>query len=174
MGRDGILTQDVRVQLSNMDTLGKPVSLRISGIVHATEDSRKVSQAIRNICQLEGSAELKANRAKGHHGNQIMTLALIVKSPKDAENCARNIWGRLNTLDKETLFSGLASRVDSSGALFLRADKQESFKGNLILQDSDPIKVEISFKIFPAKRDGVVNTIQKFFAEISPDFGGSR
>lgn len=172
--QDGILTQDVHVQQSNMDSTAKPVSLRISTIVHATEDSRKVSQAIRNICQLEGSAEPEATRAKGHHGNQIMTLALTVKSPKDVENCVRNIWRRLSTLDKETLLSGLASRVDTSGALFLRIDKQESLRGNLILQDSDPIKVEISFKISPSKQDGVVNTIQKFLEEISPDDPTSR
>ena len=157
-----------------MDSTAKPVSLRIFAIVHATEDSRKVSQAIRNVCQLEGSAEPVANRAKGHHGNQIITLALTSKSPKDVENCVRNIWGRLSMLDKETILSGLALRVDASGALFLRIDKQKSLKGNLILQDSDPIKVGISFKMSGSKQEGVVNTIQKFLEEISPDVARSR
>ena len=152
-----------------MDPPAKASSLRVSAIVHATEDSRKVDQAIRNVSQLNGSAEPAANRAKGHYGNQITTLVLTVKSPKASENCLRNIWNQLVVLDKEKVFSSLASRVDASGTLFLRVDKQEALRGTIRLQDSDPIKVVISFtfRTSRSKQDGIVNDIRKLLTEFS-------
>lgn len=141
------------------------MTLRVSAIVHATEDSTKVNQAMRNISRANGTAEPAANRAKGHHGNQITTLVLTIKSSRVAENCVRDLWSRLSTLDKETILSSLASRVGTSGILYLRIDKQQAFKEKIRLQDSDPIRLSISFK-FRAKPDGVVNDIQEFLTEV--------
>ena len=62
--------------------------------------------------------------------------------------------------------SSLALRVNTSGILFLRIDKQEAFKEKIRLQDSDPIRLSISFKVL-AKLDGIVNDIQKFLMEVS-------
>lgn len=139
----------------------KVITLRVSAIVHATEDSAKVNQAMRNISRANGTAEPAANRAKGHYGNQITTLVLTIRNPKVAENCIRDIWNRLSTLDKETVRSSLVSRVNSAGILYLRIDKQEAFKEKISLQDSDPIRLSISFKIW-AKLDEIVSDIQKF------------
>jgi RNA-binding protein len=157
-----------------MSSSAKAVSLRISAIVHATEDSRKVNQAIRNICQLDGSAEPAVNRVKGHHGNQITTLSLTVQNSKAAEKCLGGIWDRLTVLDRDSVFSSLASRVDTSGSLFLRIDKQEAFKRIIRLRDSDPIKVGISFQTYQSKRNGVVKEIQKVLTEISTQVAGSQ
>jgi RNA binding exosome subunit len=157
-----------------MSSLAKAASLRISAIVHATEDSRKVNHAIKNICHFNGSAEPAVNRAKGHHGNQITTLALTVKNSKAAEKCLGDIWDRLAVLDRDSVFSSLASRVDTSGTLFLRIDKQEAFKRIIRLRDSDPIKVGISFKTFQSKRNGLVKEIQRVLTEISTQVAGSQ
>ena len=140
--------------------------MKVSAIVHATEDSARVIQAMRNISRAHGSAEPAVSRAKGHHGNQIATLVSTIKNPKAAENCVRDIWNRLSTLDKDTIMSSLALRVNTSGILFLRIDKQEAFKEKIRLQDSDPIRLSISFKVL-AKLDGIVNDIQKFLMEVS-------
>ena len=149
-----------------MSSPTKVVTLRVSAIVHATEDSGRVIQAVRNISRANGIAEPAVNRAKGHHGNQITTLVSTVKNPKAAENCVRDIWNRLSALDKETILSSLASRVNTPGILYLRIDKQEAFKEKIRLQDSDPIRLSISFKV-RAKLDGIVNDIQKFLTEVS-------
>ena len=150
-----------------MSSPAKAVSLRISAIVHATEDSRKVDRAIANVCPAFGSAEPVVARAKGHHGNQITTVGLTVKNPRAAENCIREIWNRLSALDKEVIISSLASRMDSSGTLFLRIDKQAAFRGVVRLQDSDPIKVSISLKTPGLRKYEVANGVQKFLTEIS-------
>lgn len=157
-----------------MSSQSRAVSLRISAIAHSTENLRSVEKAIRNICELNSSVEAETNRAKGHHGNQITTLAMKVKNPKTAENCLRNVWGRLGVLDKDTIVSSLASRVDASGTMFLRFDKQEAFKGIIRLNDSDPIKVSISFESFPSKQGWDHNGILKILGEMSPVDDGTR
>ena len=156
-----------------MSSQAKVVSVRISAIVHATEDSRKVDRAIANVCLAFGSAEPVVARAKGHHGNQIATLGLTVKNPKVAGNCMREIWNRLSALDKEAIISSLASRMDKSGTLFLRIDKQAAFRGEIRLQDPDPIKASISLKTPRSKKYEVVNDVQKFLTEISTDISRS-
>ena len=151
-----------------MSSPAKPISLRLSAIVHATEDSEKVIQAMRNVCQLVNSAHPVVTRAKGHHGNQITTLVSHVKNAKAVEESLRDIWSRLTKVDKEIVHSSLASRVDNSGTLFIRIDKQEAFRGRMHLQDSDPIKVGISFRTPQSKHDSVRDQIWMLLTEISP------
>ena len=166
--RNGILTQElagsVRLSVSSAKTV---LSLRISTIVHATEDPGKVDRAIRNLCQLDGSIQPFANRVKGHYGNQITSLVLTVKNSKAAENCLKDIWTRLSVLDRDAVHSSLTSRVDNSGTLFLRVDKQGAFKGTIRLQDTDPIKLGISFKSLGMKHHEIINTIQKMLTGIT-------
>ena len=145
----------------------KVIALKASAIIHATEDSGKVNQAMRNVSRANVTAEPMVSRAKGHHGNQITTLTLNIKNSKAAENCVLDIWKRLGTIDKETILSSLSSRVNTSGVLFLRLDKQEALKEKICVQDSDPIRLSISFKIW-GKQDGIVRDIQEFLTETSP------
>lgn len=157
-----------------MSSPAKAVSLRISVIIHATEDSSKVHQAIAAVCPAIAATEPAVANTKGHHGNKIITLAMVLKNPKAAENCVRDIWNMLTVLDKETIISSLASRMDKSGTLFLRIDKQAAFKGVMRLQDSDPVKVAISFKTSRAKQQEVAYDIEKFLTEISTGVIGSH
>jgi RNA binding exosome subunit len=105
-------------------------------------------------------------RAKGHHGNEIVTLVLTIRNAKSVEILLQNIWSGLSQLDKTETYSSLASRIDSSGTLFLRIDKQDSFRGIMRLENSDPIKVEISFRTRSPKGDGLAHDIQKKLEEI--------
>jgi RNA binding exosome subunit len=134
--------------------------------MHATEDSEKVAQAIRNFCPDGAPIGSTMNRTKGHHGNEIVTLVLTIRNAKSVESLLQNIWSGFSQLDRTEIYSSLASRIDSSGTLFLRIDKQGSFKGRIRLEDSDPIKIEISFSTKSPKGEGFVDDIQKKLEEI--------
>src|SRR6267378_7213754 len=149
-----------------MDSPIRAFSAKISTIMHATEDSEKVAQAIRNFCPDGAPIGSTMNRAKGHHGNEIVTLVLTIRNAKSVESLLQNIWSGLSQLDKTETYSSLASRIDSSGTLFLRIDKQDSFRGRIRLEDSDPIKIEISFRTRSPKGDGLAHDIQKKLEEI--------
>ena len=149
--------------------MGSPVqafSVKISTIIHATEDREKVLQAMRNLC-LDGTpVSSTMNRAKGHHGNEIVTLEFTIRSPRNVESLLQNIWSGFSRLDRTEIYSSLASRIDSTGTLFLRIDKQDSLRGRIRLENSDPIKIEISFRTKSPKGEEFVDDIQKKLEEI--------
>lgn len=149
-----------------MNSLARAVAVRISTITHATEDPKKVAQAIRNLSLGETSSRLTINRAKGHHGNEITTSVFKTRNAQHAEIFLKNLWNGLSQFDRTEVHSSLASRIDSSGTLFLRIDKQEALKGRVRLQDTDPVKIEISFRTEPSKRNEFVDNIRKRLEEI--------
>jgi RNA binding exosome subunit len=149
-----------------MDSPVRAFSAKISTIIHATEDSEKVAQAIQNFCPDGTPIRSTMSRAKGHHGNEIVTLVLTIGNAKSVESLLQNIWSSFSLLDRTEIYSSLASRIDTSGTLFLRIDKQDSLRGRIRLENSDPIKIEISFSTRSPKGDGFVDDIQKKLEEI--------
>jgi len=143
-------------------------SAKISTIIHATEDPEKVATAIRNLSLGEMPVGSTVNRAKGHHGNEIVTMVFTIRNAKNVEGFLRNIWNGLSQLDRTEVHSSLTSRIDNAGTLFLRIDKQEALKGRIRLQDTDPIKIAISFRTVSPKEVGYVDNIQKSLEEIQP------
>jgi RNA binding exosome subunit len=141
-------------------------SVRISTIAHATEGPERVAQAIRNLYLAEPSMSVATSRAKGHHGNEIVTMAYTIKSAKTADGFLQNIWNGLSSLDRTEVYSSLSSRIDSGGTLFLRIDKQEAVKGKIRLENTDPIKIAISFKTKAMKGGRLADEIRKRLEEI--------
>jgi len=151
-----------------VNSLARAVSAKISTITHATEDPKKVAQAMRNLSLGETSSGFTMNRAKGHHGNEITTSIFLIRNAKHAEIFLKNIWRGLSRLDRTEVYSSLASRIDSTGTMFLRIDKQAALKGRIYLENTDPVKIEISFRTEPSKRNEFVNNIRETLEEI-PD-----
>ena len=149
-----------------MNSPARAVSVRISTITHATEDPEKVAQAIRSLSLGETSLRFIINRAKGHHGNEIATSVFTIRNAKNAEIFLKNIWSSLSQLDRTEVCSSLASRIDSTGTMFLRIDKQAALKGRIRLENTDPVKIEISFRTEPTKRNEFVDNIRKTLEEI--------
>ena len=137
------------------------LSVKISTITHATEDPEKVARAVRNLSLGGTSMGFTMTRSKGHHGNEIATSVLVIRNARNAEVFLKNIWSRLSQLDRTEVYSTLVSRIDSTGTMFLRIDKQEALKGRVRLEDTDPVKIEISFGTEPSERKELVDSIRK-------------
>jgi RNA binding exosome subunit len=149
-----------------MDSPVKAFSVKISTISHATEDPQKVAQAIRNLDLDETFAGSTINRAKGHHGNEIVTSVFTIRNAKVAESFLEKIWNGFSDSDRTEIYSSLASRVDRTGTLFLRIDKQEALKGIIRLENTDPIRIEISFRAKSSRHNELVDEIRKTLEEI--------
>ena len=149
-----------------MNSLARAVSAKISTIRHATEDPEKVAQAIRNLSFGVTSLGFTMTRAKGNHGNEITTSVFMIRNAKHAEIFLKNIWRGLSRLDRTEVYSSLASRIDSTGSMFLRIDKQAALKGRIRLENTDPVKIEISFRTEPSKRNEFVDNVRKTLEEI--------
>ena len=149
-----------------MNSPTKAFSVKISTITHATEDPEKVARVIRNLFLGGTSLGFTITRAKGHHGNEIATSVLMIRNATNAEVFLKNIWSGLSQLDKTEVYSSLASRIDSTGTMFLRIDKQAALKGRIRLENTDPVKIEISFGTDPSKRNEFVDNIRRMLEEI--------
>ncbi len=123
-----------------------PVSARISSVAHATEDTEKVIRAISNICPEDLSREFHTIKVKGHYGNPITIIRLVLRGGPAAERLFNNIWGKLSSLDKAQFKNNAESHIDESGVLHIRVDKQTAFVGRVSIEEGEPIKVEITFK----------------------------
>jgi len=144
----------------------KPVSAKITTIIHATEDPNKVAEAIRNILSPDASTLTIVSATKGHYGNQIKTMSCAIKNARMVERLFQELWKGLSLLERTEVYSSLASRVDTGGTLFLRVDKQEAMKGRIRLQDSDPIKIGISFRAAHVRHVERLNDLRKTLDEI--------
>jgi RNA binding exosome subunit len=165
----GILTRSGELyQWTGMDSSVLAFSAKISTIIHATEDPEKVAKAIRNLSLGEMPLGSTVNRAKGHHGNEIVTVVFTIRNAKNVEGFLRNIWNGLSQLDRTEVHSSLTSRIDNAGTLFLRIDKQDALRGRIRLQDTDPIKIAVSFRAISPKGGGFVDNVQKWLEAIQP------
>jgi len=128
------------------------VSVELSTIAHATEDEDKVERAIQNLFP-EGISEvnLKKQKLSGHHKDPLTLISTRIKKRREAALILRSIIALLPPLDRESLLEELEDRVDESGNLYLRIDKQKAFKGSGALHDVDPIRIKFSFRV-PHKR----------------------
>jgi len=149
-----------------MNSPAKAFSVKISTITHATEDPEKVARVIRNLFLGGTSLGFTITRANGHHGNEIATSVLMIRNATNAEVFLKNIWSGLSQFDKTEVYSSLASRIDSTGTMFLRIDKQAALKGRIRLENTDPVKIEISFGTDPSKRNEFVDNIRRMLEEI--------
>ncbi|MEM4728318.1 MAG: RNA-binding domain-containing protein [Thermoplasmata archaeon] len=137
---------------------------------HATESHEKVLLALETI---SGSKDYRQTLAEGYYGNRIAVLETVLTS-KEAVGA---FWERLRS---RGLLAGieenLEERVNDSGELFLRFDKQAAVEGRLVLSQGDDVVIaRARVRGFPTgaptrcRRDRVIEEVRHFLREL----GGS-
>lgn len=141
-------------------------SVEISVFSHATEDIEKVKMAVRRFLpeSLKGQ-DFETDNVSGHYNDPITILTLNVKNKKDATTILDKTFSKLSSLDQQTILDELSNRVDGSGNLFLRFDKQKAYKNKFVIAENDPIRMKIKSQI-PHKADPV-KTIRKHLEDIT-------
>ena len=132
--------------------------LRFRTFCHATEDERKVRQA---IDFLTGGAEIIAQYTKGHHGNRLVVMEATVKGKAKVEE----FWMRISESGiLPEILADLESRIDEGMELCLRFDKQEAYHGRIALdKGGDIIHMCAKIEVRPAQKDGAVAAVQHYF-----------
>ena len=107
---------------------------------HATEDPGKVLEALLSVLPEELRDKVKpvTQILKGHYGNPITRVRVELKG-EEAEKAARYIFSALSEGDHRVLRLTLEQRLDKTGNLYLRLDKQKALRGKLTLYDGDDV-----------------------------------
>jgi len=138
----------------------------LSAIVHATEDPDKIVFAMHGVGP-DAEARPERRRASGHYGNEIQTVRLLISNRSRAEGFVIYFWRRLSLVDQTEMIDNLRGYLDDSGRLHIRIDKQEAVNGNIILGQTEPIRIEISFDLQGIPNKNITNLIAKKLEELA-------
>lgn len=136
-------------------------SVKISTLLHATEDRGKVLKAMRELYSGKVWKEFLGAKAKGHYGNEIVTLRTTITSRLEADMVFTELWRRLGEPERESILLRLGDYIDQSGTLFLRIDKEECFQGRVRIGIMDTIRVEVHFSFNSSSLDEVLSSIEQ-------------
>ena len=115
-------------------------------VVHATEDEKKVLEAVYNILPNDFQNDILFNRnvVDGHYGNPITFFNTRINDKEIIRALVENISSKLSVLDKEELSRKFDRYVDK-GSFYIRLDKQAALQEIIKLVISDPIRIRIRF-----------------------------
>ncbi len=133
---------------------GKIEWIKVSAVVHSTEDREKVGEAIATLFPFE--FEILVSKAKGHYGNPMEYLEVEIKRSGEIKKFWRNLIDLLGE-QKELLVESIEERIDGQNVLHIRIDKQKAYLGEVRLAEGgDTIAVKVKLVTYPAKREAIV------------------
>ncbi len=139
-------------------------SIYIETYCHATEDLRKVEKAVRNLFpeDLKKKIKFSYEKLEGYYGNPIIVLRTQINDSERAQKIVKYLASLMDCLDKKHIKETLNLRVDDSGNLYLRIDKQQAYKGKArVIEHDDVIKFRISFMPHIRKLESVEYYLKK-------------
>ncbi len=146
-------------------TKGKIEWIRVSAVVHATEDREKVGEAIATLFPFE--FEIAVSRATGHYGNPIEYLEVELKSRREIELFWKNLMKLLGE-QRDFLLNSLEDRIDRENTLHIRIDKQKAYLGEVELKDGDDtIAIKVKAVTYPARREKIVEFLRDLICSTS-------
>lgn len=121
---------------------------------HATEDPEKVLKAFSLILPEGVEKQVSRKTLLGHYHNEIIIYKAKIADKKSIQKFLCLLSEMIDEEGKKQLFYYFEKRLDDSGILYLRFDKQEAFKGKLKLsEEEDVIRVRIKFSSYPLSRE---------------------
>jgi|Deesub1362A_J573_1020465.scaffolds.fasta_scaffold00328_9 hypothetical protein len=139
---------------------GKIEWIKVSAVVHSTEDREKVGLAMATLFPFE--FEILRSRAKGHYGNPIEYLEVEIKKKREIKEFWEYLINMLGD-QKEELLATVEDRLDNQNVLHIRFDKQRAYLGELKLGsgEGDAIVVKAKLVTYPSRRDKVVEMLKE-------------
>ena len=122
-------------------------TVEISTIAHATDDLDKVQTALTRLIpdKLKGRQLFTRRYLDGHYGNPIVTFEARLTKPSEVDEFTTFFLSQLSKRDKLVIQRDLRLYSDADGNLYIRLDKQKTFRGIVQLGEEDPIRVRMKF-----------------------------
>lgn len=120
----------------------------IQVLCHATEDPKKVLEAVENVVGSEAAKALSmtSETLKGYYGDPVTLMKIFLLDERASEEVFLRILSNLSELERDELWRERAKRGKHGGKIFVRLDKQEAFRGRIRQSDKDPIRVVIEVR----------------------------
>lgn len=125
---------------------------------HATEESGKVLKALFSLIptHFRSKVEVKEEAVRGYFKNPIIIYRTKLSNRQEVEDTFSLLVQEISEGDKVRLGREIEHRIDESGKLYLRFDKQAAYRGAMsVRQDDDTIKLVLRFSGYTSKRDRI-------------------
>jgi len=126
--------------------------IEIESFCHATEDEKKVLEALKNLTD----AKFEKNNVVGHYGNPIKTYKVRITRNKDINDFLT----LFNKIDKNIL-EPIEERIDEKGRFYLRLDKQSLYSGKFVIDNEGDVHIIIKIVSYPLRREKVIENAKK-------------
>lgn len=120
-------------------------SVEVTYLVHATEDEKKVEEAVSQVLAVK--SQPVTERLEGHFGNEILSVRLHLTGD-EAARALESLVERLPKDLKARFLENIGAFVDEHSALFLRFDKQKLVSGTLALGSGDSVRLKVKPRLF--------------------------
>ncbi|HDQ60031.1 MAG TPA: hypothetical protein ENN30_02450 [Candidatus Woesearchaeota archaeon] len=138
--------------------------LRGEVFCYESEDLEKVKKAFELVFP---KSTTKISSTQGVYGTKVIILRAKVPK-KQLKEAVRNIIQKVQKDDMAKLLRSLKPRMDETGNLFLRFNKQTAFeKEKLVLADEseDTIQVVIAVKAYPASVENYIESVKNLISK---------
>tara|TARA_Y100000590_G_scaffold280371_1_gene314961 strand:- start:696 stop:1112 length:417 start_codon:yes stop_codon:yes gene_type:complete len=133
------------------------LEVKISLILHATENQEKVLSYLEQIFNIEQN-DFQIQQIPGHFNNPILLISSSLKK-KVAETFIKKFFSMMEKNEYKEIFNNVEDFVSSSG-LNLRISKQKILSEIISLSKEDAIKININTPVY------VKNQIKKTYQEL--------
>jgi len=138
------------------DTYVTEISMEVFS--HATEEPGKVLKALFSLIptHFRSKVEVKEEAVRGYFKNPIIIYRAKLSNRQEVEDMFSFLVQEVSDGDKARLGREIERRIDDSGKLYLRFDKQAAYRGAMLVrQDDDTIKLVLRFSGYTSKRDRI-------------------
>src|SRR5690348_12170974 len=136
----------------------KQLEVTVEIIFHATEDNRKIFEAIFELFQIKED-EFSQEKILGHYGNPIL-LAKATLIKKRAEDFVKNLISRVSKSQMNDLLDNIDIYLENS-AMFLRVSKNDLVRRAISLEQNNAVKIKMKMPIY--KKDELTKTYMELF-----------
>lgn len=128
-------------------------SAEIDVIVHATEDSVKILDAIKDVLKLDSNLFM-VRYLEGHYKNEIRFMQAKITLPKTVNELASRIFTSLSKYERSILSNNVDKYIDRN-TFYIRLSKQDLIMRKVSLFYEDPIRIKFKLNGFKPSIDNI-------------------
>ncbi len=128
--------------------------------VYGTENKEKVLESIKTLFP---NSSPQCEATEGYYKNPVLILSNKIDKKKEIKDFVKKL-SKMNDPTRKRILHQLENKMDDSGNLFLRFDKQRAYQGDLkVVEHGDSIHLKIKIAAYPAKKKVALEIARKLF-----------
>ncbi|MBZ2165619.1 RNA-binding protein [Methanobacterium spitsbergense] len=135
-------------------------NLSYRAFVYGTENKEKVLESIKTLFP---NSLPQCEATEGYYKNPVLILSNKIDKKREIKDFVEKL-SKMNDPTRKRILHQLENKMDDSGNLFLRFDKQRAYQGDLkVVEHGDSIHLKIKIAAYPAKKKVALEIARKLF-----------